>query len=248
MIETSNPVVKKKVVLARADAIARMTINGTIIKTVVLVGLLSCSSLFVWSKLITNKVGEIQTILQFSLPLTLILGWVTYFKPKWSPFTTPVYALSQGVLIGFFSSIAEQIVPGIISQAVPLTISVLLGMLLLYLTKLVRVTHKLQTIVIGAITALMLTYFFEWILSFFSIRVPFIHETGPVGIIFSLAMVFLASFTLLLDFEAIYQNEKIGAPKYMEWYYAYGLLISIVWLYSEVMKLLLKSKVSKQRR
>ena len=246
-METSNPVFTNKVVISeRETKSARMTINGTVAKTVVLVALLACSSLYVWSKLVTGKIDEIQTLLQFSLPLTFVLGWVTYFRPTWARFTTPLYALSQGVLIGFLSSIAEKIVPGIISQAIPLTISILYGMLFLYVTGLVQVTHRLRTVLLSAMTALMLTYLLEFILSFFGMKVPFIHQTSTVSILFSIGVVVLASFTLLLDFEAIFQNQK-KIPKQMEWYYAYGLLISLIWLYVEIIKLLIKSKASKRK-
>ena len=95
-------------------------------------------------------------------------------------------------------------------------------------------------------TALMLTYLLEFILSFFGMKVPFIHQTSTVSILFSIGVVVLASFTLLLDFEAIFQNQK-KIPKQMEWYYAYGLLISLIWLYVEIIKLLIKSKASKRK-
>lgn len=248
-METSNPVFTNKVVISEQDSkTARMTINGTVAKTVFLVGLLACSSLFVWSKLVTGKVDEIQTILRFSLPLTFVLGWITYFKPEWARFTTPVYALSQGVLIGFFSSIAEKIVPGIVGQAIPLTIAILYGMLFLYVTGLVKVTHKLRTMILSAMVALMLTYAMEFILSFFGMQVPFIHQTGTLSILFSIGIIVLASFTLLLDFDAISQSQKKQIPKHMEWYYAYGLLISLIWLYIEIINLLIKSKASSKRQ
>ena len=217
-MQSSNPIITNKIALSATDSkAARMTINGTVLKSMTLVGLLACSSIFVWMKLKNGNIESIQMLLKFSTPITFVLGWITFLKPKWSRFTAPIYAVSQGVLVGFFSSIAERVVPGIISQAIPLTISVLCGMLLLYLTGLVRVTRKLQTIILGGILTVALTYAVEWIISFFGVRVPYIHETGPIGILISLVMVILASFTLLLDFEAIRINQESGAPGMVLW-------------------------------
>jgi len=158
------------------------------------------------------------------------------FKPVWAPTLAPVYAVLEGAFVGVISSVfAEFAFP-----AAVLTFGVLALMLVVYRTGLIRVTQGFVRGVVAATGAVMLLYLLTFALSFFNIQMPYIHDNGPIGIIFSLVVVGLAAMNLLLDFHLIEQGVAQRAPRYMEWYAAFGLLVTIVWLYLEILKLLAK--------
>ena len=177
----------------------------------------------------------------------MLVGFIIPFKPNWSPILAPLYALCQGTVVGCVSSIAEMIYPGVVSQAIPITFFVLFGMLLLYSSGLIKVTKKFRAMIMVSIVSLFFTYLLDLILRFFGMNIPYIHETGPLGIAFSAGVVVIAAFSLLLDFEFIVKSESYGSPKYMEWFCAYGLMISLVWLYLRILELLVKMSKSKRR-
>lgn len=158
------------------------------------------------------------------------------FKPQWAPSLAPVYAVLEGAFVGAISSaFAEFAFP-----AAVLTFGVLGLMLVVYRTGLIRVTQGFVRGVVLATGAVALLYLLTFALGFFNIRMPYIHDSGPVGIVFSLLVVGLAAFNLLLDFHLIEMGVAQRAPRYMEWYAAFGLLVTIVWLYLEILKLLAK--------
>lgn len=242
-MRTSNPVFRDAMTMYRAKTdVVHMSIQGTILKAVLLVSLLTFSSLFVWLNFDAHKMGQIRFLLRCSVPLTFLVGWVTYFKPHWSYLTAPVYALSQGILVGAISSMAETFFPGVVGQAIPLTFFVLFGMLLLYTTGMIQVTHRLRTVIFVSMIAVFMTYLIEWIgIRFFQKEILYIHQGGMMGIVFSTFVVLLAAFTLLLDFEFIVRCQRSGAPKYMEWYCAYGLMVTLVWLYIRILEFLVRT-------
>jgi uncharacterized YccA/Bax inhibitor family protein len=173
--------------------------------------------------------------------LGFIVAMVTIFKPTWAATTAPIYAAVEGVFLGALSSMIEaRGYRGIALQAVSLTMGTLFVMLVLYSTRIIKVTQRLTTGIIAATGAVALLYFVTIILSFFHISVPFIHSAGPIGIAFSLFVVALAAFNLLLDFDYIEKSAAHGAPKSMEWYGAFGLIVTLVWLYLEILRLLQK--------
>jgi uncharacterized YccA/Bax inhibitor family protein len=160
--------------------------------------------------------------------------------PRISPWTSPIYAVLEGLALGGISAVFEYIYPGIVLQAVTLTMGVLVFMLMLYASGMVTVSEKFKVAVIAATGAIALTYLVTILLGFFGITVPYIHGSGVIGIAFSVFVVVIASLNLLLDFDLIAQNAARGAPKYMEWYCGFGLLVTLVWLYLEVLRLLAK--------
>ena len=166
------------------------------------------------------------------------------FKPAFSPFMAPIYALIKGFAIGgisaFYNNAFEKIAPNIITQAVALTFGVVLAMFILYHFRIIQATQKFKAVVITATVGIMLFYLIALGLSFAGIDIAFIHEGSTIGIVFSLLVVGLAALNLILDFDMIEQGANYGAPKYMEWYGAFGLLVTIVWLYIEVLRLLSK--------
>lgn len=162
------------------------------------------------------------------------------FKPLWARFLAPVYAVAQGLFMGAVSHVFEASYPGIVVQAVALTFAVFLAMLGLYATGRIRVTPRFRLIVIAATFGVMFVYLGSFLLSLFNVDVPFIHEGGPVGILFSLFVVGLAAMNLALDFDFIDRAAQAGAPKQMEWFAALGLVVTLIWLYLEILRLLAK--------
>ena len=178
----------------------------------------------------------------------LIVAIVLMFKKEWSPFLAPAYALLEGLFVGAISAsynfVFAEKAPFIIIQAVGLTMGVCIAMYLLYSFKIIRATQKFKAIVITATAGLAIFYLITFILSFFGISIPFLHEGSTFGIIFSLIVVGLAALNLIIDFDMIETGSELGAPKFMEWYGAFGLMVTVVWLYLEILRLL--SKLNKR--
>ncbi|MDQ3758757.1 MAG: Bax inhibitor-1/YccA family protein [Actinomycetota bacterium] len=168
------------------------------------------------------------------------IGIVTVFRPKVAPFTAPAYAALEGLVVGAFSRIFEFEFEGIVLQAVGLTLGVFGVLLALYASRLIKVTENFRLGVIAATGAIFVVYLLNLILRFFGAEVPYIHDTGPVGIIISLVIVTVAALNLVLDFDFIEQAVNDRAPRSMRWYAAFGLLVTIVWLYLELLRLLAK--------
>ena len=178
----------------------------------------------------------------------LVLGITTAFKKQWAPYTTLPYAFLQGLFLGAFSLQFEQRFPGIVPIAIGLTLGTLAALLFAYKSRLIKVTENFRLGVLAATGGIALFYLVSFLLSLFKIRIPYIHESGPIGIIFSLVVVAIAALNLVLDFDFIERGSSMGAPKYMEWYAAFGLLVTLIWLYIELLRLLAKIMGSKDRR
>ena len=165
---------------------------------------------------------------------------ITAFKKTWSPVTAPIYALLEGLFLGALSSMMEQRFPGIVIQAVGLTFGTLFALLFAYKSGLIRATENFKLGIVAATGGIMLVYMATIVLGFFGIGIPYIHGSGTVGILFSLFVVVIAALNLVLDFDFIETGAKMGAPKYMEWYGAFGLVVTLIWLYLEMLRLLAK--------
>jgi uncharacterized YccA/Bax inhibitor family protein len=165
---------------------------------------------------------------------------ITFFKPTLAPITTPIYAALEGLALGAISALVEMRFPGIVIQAVALTFGTLFCLLMAYRSGLIQATENFKLGVVAATGGIFMIYMVSWVLSFFGTSVPFIHESGIIGILFSLGVVVIAALNLVLDFDFIEQGAESGAPKYMEWYAAFGLLVTLVWLYIEILHLLMK--------
>jgi uncharacterized YccA/Bax inhibitor family protein len=220
-----------------------MTLGGTVNKTGALLVLLVCGALWPWQRFFDSEGTGAQGIaglMVFGLVGGLVAMLVTMFKKTWAPVTTPVYAVCEGLLLGGLSAIFEARFPGIVIQAVALTMGVLLSLLAAYKTGMIKATENFKLGVFAATGGIGIIYLATMVLGFFGIRVPFIHESGLIGIGFSAFVVVIAALNLVLDFDFIEQGAAQGAPKYMEWYAAFGLLVTLVWLYIEVLRLLTK--------
>jgi uncharacterized YccA/Bax inhibitor family protein len=174
-----------------------------------------------------------------------IVAMVTIFKKTWAPVTVPIYALLEGLFLGAISAMFEQMYPGIVIQAVGLTFGTLFALLFAYKSGLIKATENFKLGVVAATGAVALIYMASIVLSFFGTSIPYIHESGTIGILFSLAVVVIAALNLVLDFDFIETGAERGAPKYMEWYGAFGLLVTLIWLYLEMLRLL--SKLNSRR-
>jgi uncharacterized YccA/Bax inhibitor family protein len=163
---------------------------------------------------------------------------VTMIKPKLVKFTGPVYALAQGVLVGAVSSIYADFYDGIVVQAVLATFAVFLAMLFLYATRIIKVTQRLRSVIILATVGIAVFYLISIVLSLFGVNIPFVWDGGPFSIVISVLITGVAAFNLLLDFDLIERGIKEGAPGWMSWFAAFGLMVTVVWLYLEMLRLL----------
>jgi uncharacterized YccA/Bax inhibitor family protein len=219
-----------------------MTVQGFVLKTGILLVFLLATAAYAWSQAAGGATSLVYGLLIAGSLGGFIVALVTIFKPKVSPFTAPVYAALEGLALGAISAFFETEYPGIVIQAVGLSIGVLAIMLFVYGTGIIRATEKFKIGVIAATGAICLVYLVSMVVSLFGLNIPYIHESGPVGIGFSLVVVVIAALNLILDFDFIEQGVKQQAPKYMEWYGGFSLLVTLVWMYLEILRLLAKLK------
>ena len=216
-----------------------MTVGGTVWATAALLVLVVAAGIWGWNQV--DVTAEEVTWPGWIFPIALAgfgVAMVTCFKPNLARFTAPIYALLEGAFLGAISGLYNEAWNGIAYQAVALTVGVFAMMLFLYGTRIIRVTEKLRMGIFTATGAVCLVYLANLVFSLFGADLPFLHDTGPVGIAISLAIVGVAAFNLLLDFDFIERGAAAGAPAKMEWYAAFGLLVTIVWLYLELLRLL----------
>lgn len=220
-----------------ASAEGAMTVQGTVQKTALLLAVTVAMGGWSWRR------PEVFLALWLVWVLAgLGVALVTVFKKAWSPVTAPVYAAIEGVVLGVLSVLFERAYPGIVSQAVLITFGTLAALLAAYASGLIKVTQNFRLGIVAATGGICLVYVAGLVLGFFGIRIPMIHESGWVGIGFSLFVVTIAALNLVLDFDFIEKGAESGQPKYMEWYGAFGLLVTLIWLYMEVLRLLAKSR------
>jgi uncharacterized YccA/Bax inhibitor family protein len=218
-----------------------MTVSGTATKALGLMVVLTICAAISWNQ-VTDGTFSTGT-LAISGIVGFVIAMVTAFKPTWAPFTSPVYAACQGFFLGALSNLMNMRFPGIAAQAVGLTFATAFGMMFLYSSRIIRVTEGFKRAVIAATFALCAVYLVTFLLRMFGVEVPYIHSTGGnpmIGIGISLVCVGLAAMNLLLDFDFIESHARAGSPKSMEWYGAFGLMVTLVWLYIELLRLLAK--------
>jgi uncharacterized YccA/Bax inhibitor family protein len=242
---TANPAMNEAVyrrIGPTAFPAQAMTVQGTVLKTAVLVVILLATAAYTWSQADAGATTLTYGLLIAGSIGGFIVALVTIFNPKISPFTSPIYAALEGLVLGAISAVFEEMYPGIVIQAVGLSIGVLAVMLFLYGTGIIRATEKFKIGVVAATGAICLVYLVSMVVSLFGSHIPYIHESGPVGIGFSLVVVVIAALNLILDFDFIEQGVKQQAPKYMEWYGGFSLLVTLIWMYLEILRLLAKLK------
>ncbi len=249
MIRSGNPALKASTFLdsGTGAVVTRdggaMTLNGTVNKTGLLLLLAVMTAAYAWSKTLDvsgNLSATAPYYLWGGVIGGLVLALVTVFKKEWSPVTAPLYALVEGLFLGSISAIYNARFEGIVFQAVLLTFAIMFALLMAYRSGLIKATENFKLGVVAATGGIFLVYLATIVLGFFGIKIPMIHDSGLVGIGFSLFVVVIASLNLVLDFDFIESGVEQGAPKYMEWYGAFGLMVTLVWLYLEILRLLSK--------
>jgi uncharacterized YccA/Bax inhibitor family protein len=239
---TANPAMTEAAYLraGRAEnAESVMTLQGSVLKTAILVLILLGTGVFTWNQTVTNP-PVAQGLMIAGLIGGLILALITIFRPQASPFTAPLYAAAEGLAMGAISAAYESLYNGIVMQAIVLTVGVLAIMLALYGTGIIRATEKFKIGIIAATGAIALLYIVSMVLSLFHVQVPFIFGNGAIGIGFSVVVVVIAALNLVLDFDFIDKGVQRQAPRYMEWYGGFSLLVTLVWMYLEILRLLAK--------
>lgn len=225
--------------ISQADT---MTVQGTVFKTALLLLIAMTTAGWTWIKFYQSG-GNAESITSWMLIGAiggLVLAVVTVFKKEWASVTAVLYALLEGLFIGGFSAILEASYPGIVIQAAGLTFGTLFAMLLAYQSGTIRATENFKLGVVAATGGIAIVYFATIILSFFGIHASFIYGNGLFSIGFSLFVVAIAALNFVIDFDFIEKGAEHGAPKYMEWYSAFALMVTLVWLYIEFLRLLSK--------
>src|SRR5271170_3351731 len=219
-----------------------MTLSGVINRSILLLLLVAGTSAGVWTYSNSHP-SAIYPLVMTGAIGGFVVGMATSFKRDWAPFTAPVYAILQGLFIGGFSLVMEQRFPGLVLQAVLLTFGVMFALLAAYQTRIIRPSETFKSVIVGATFGIVIVYLASMVMQlFFHTEIPLINGSGPMGIAFSLVVVGIAALNLVLDFDFIENGVASGAPKWMEWYAAFGLTVTLVWLYIEVLRLLSKMR------
>ncbi len=253
IFQSSNPTLSEKIFnrsLDNQDAGA-MTVRGSIQKFGFLLLMVIAGAAYTWKLYYELKVPTMMTLMWVGLIGGLVCGLVISFKPTTAKWLSPAYGLLEGLMLGAFSAIVNENFktkyPDIVLQAVLLTFAVAFSMFLLYNFRIIKPTQKFKAIIISASFAIFLLYIVYWVLRFFHVEMSFMswHDASPLGIGINLFVIAIAALSLILDFERIEVGAQTGAPKYMEWYGAFGLLVTMVWLYIQILKLL--SRIASSR-
>jgi uncharacterized YccA/Bax inhibitor family protein len=240
-MRTSNPTLNDQV-FVNAPAVAggqTMTLQGVVNKTFILSVLMVISGGFSWQMVQANP--SVAGLLGIGSALAgFVLVMISSFRPTWSPAIAPAYGVVEGVFVGVISARYAALYNGIVLQAALLTLGILFALLFAYQSRLIKATENFKLGLIAATGGIAIVYLASMVLGIFGIQIPLIHESGMVGIVFSLVVVVIAALNLVLDFDFIENGVAHGAPKYMEWQAALGLLVTLVWLYIEMLRLLSK--------
>jgi len=238
MLRSANPALRPNV-FKKAGYVSSgaMSIQGVVNKTGFLLLLAVFSASWVWAKYGLQNLGGYITLGAIAGFITAL---VTIFKKEWAYITAPLYALFEGLFLGGISAVFEARYPGIVIQAVSLTFGVMFAMLFAYKSKIIKPTENFKLGLFAATGGIVLVYFLSIVLGFFGLHIPFIFSSGPLGIGFSIFVVIIAALNLVMDFDFIEEGSRLGAPKYMEWYASFGLMVTLIWLYIEILRLLAK--------
>src|SRR5579862_1974497 len=240
LLKTSNPALSGDAFRVGGTVLGdSMTISGTVNKTGILLICAVATAAWSWN-LFTRSPQTALPLLAVGGIGGFIVALVTIFKKAWSPVTAPIYALLEGLVLGSASAMLEVRFPGIAMQAVGLTFGTLVALLLAYRSGLIRATENFKLGVVAATGGIAVFYLAQFVLGFFGVHFAAINGSGTIGIGFSVVVVIIVALNLVLDFDFIETGARSGAPKYMEWYGAFALMITLIWLYFEILRLLTK--------
>ncbi len=242
-MRSGNPALTDKTFRGLPRTGEAMTLGGTVNRAAIMLALVLITAGWTWNQFYTSQnPAAVMPYMWVGILGGLVAALATVFKKTWAPVTAPVYALLEGLALGGISAAFEVRFPGIVMQAVGLTFGTLGALLLAYRSGLIKATENFKLGVVAATGGIFLVYLVDIILRFFGIGIPFIHEGGALGIGFSVFVVIIAALNLVLDFDFIESGVAQGAPKYMEWYGAFGLMVTLIWLYLEILRLLAKTR------
>lgn len=249
LFKSGNPTLSEKNFGAReytgyTDA---MTVRGTLNKFGFMFLMLLGTAFYSWKEFATG--GNVQPLMWTGAIGGLVVAFVIMFKKEWAPYLAPLYGLLEGLFIGaisaYYNAAFADKAPNIIMNAVGLTFGTVIAMYFLYSFKIIQATQKFKAVIVTATAGIAIFYLLAIVLRMFGVQMAFLHEGSLFGIGFSLVVVAIAALNLILDFDMIERGAEAGAPKYMEWYGAFGLMVTIVWLYLEILRLL--SKLSSRK-
>ncbi|MCT4614368.1 MAG: Bax inhibitor-1/YccA family protein [Marinifilaceae bacterium] len=246
--KSSNPVLNNKIFnrVGFNTSSNQMSLNGTLNKIAISLVLVIVAAFYSWNLAISSVQveggfsGNLPILSIGSAIIGFILALIISFKPHISPILVPFYAIAEGIFLGIISAFAETMYPGIVFKAVVLTFTTMFTMLFLYRTGMIKVTQKFKSIIASAIGGIFLLYIGSWIMGMFGLNTSLIHGNNLFSIGLSLVIVVIAALSLAVDFQFIDDAVKNDSPKFMEWYGAFGLLVTLIWLYIEILKLLMK--------
>lgn len=242
-LRSNNPVLQEKVFAGQVASGETMTIQGTVNKTGLLLLCVVATSAWTWGLGHSPAPDAAYPWVIGGALGGFAVALVTIFKKEWSGFTAPIYALLEGLFLGGISAVFEKSYPGIAIQAITFTFAVLFVLLLAYKTGIVKATRGFRLGVIAATGGIALVYLANMVMSlFFHRSMSFLYSSSPLSIGISIFVVIIAALNLVLDFDMIETGSKMGAPKYMEWYGAFGLMVTLIWLYLEILRLLGKTR------
>jgi len=243
-MRSGNPVLSNSTFtdVAQRGSSQPMTLTGVINRSILLLLLVAGASASVWTYTSSHPSAVYPMVMVGTLG-GFAVAMLTSFKRDWSPVTAPIYAILEGLFIGGISLVMEQRFPGLVLQAVLLTFGVMFALLAAYQSRIIRPSETFKSVIVGATFGIVIVYLISMVLQlFFHTGIPLINGSGPIGIAFSLVVVGIAALNLVLDFDFIENGVAYGAPKWMEWYAAFGLTVTLVWLYIEVLRLLSKMR------
>ena len=240
---SGNPALSDTTFRSEGRAVGEsMTLQGTVNKTGILLGILVLTAVYTWN--LFFQTGNPAAVMPIAIGGAIggfVLALITIFKKAWSPYTAPIYAALEGLFLGGISAIFEYQYPGIVIQATGLTLGTLASLLVLYKLGIIKPTENFRLMIVSATMGIAVLYLISMIMNMFgSSGIGFIHSNGLFGIGFSLFVVAIAALNLVLDFDFIEQGSELGAPKYMEWFGAFSLMVTLIWLYLEMLRLLAK--------
>ena len=238
-MRTSNPMMKESIFTQAIAGTETMTLQGAVNKTLALLALVVIGAGYSWNLFYNQGPEAVQPWMIGGLIGGFVFALVTIFKANWAPKTAPIYAVLEGLALGGISALFEARFPGIVIQAVGLTFGTLFALLFAYKARLIRATENFKLGVFAATGGIAVVYLISFVGRMFGWQMPVIHESGPMGILFSLFVVVVAALNLVLDFDFIERGDGV-APRYMEWFAAFGLILTLVWLYLELLRLLSK--------
>jgi uncharacterized YccA/Bax inhibitor family protein len=241
LLRSNNPVLKESAFAGQAITGDVMTIQGTVNKTGLLLFFVVVAAAWTWGLSHSEKPEAAYPWMIGGALGGFVVALVTIFKKNWSSISAPIYALLEGLLLGGISALFDRSYPGIAMQAISLTFGVMFVMLLAYKFGIIRATRGFKLGVIAATGGIALVYLANMVMSvFFHTQMSFLYSASPLGIGISLLVVIVAALNLIIDFDMIETAARMGAPKYMEWYGAFGLMVTLIWLYLEILRLLSK--------